>query len=328
MLWSFDMLQANAGPAHTSNSLLLENDAHRQAYLDNYLTPLVKAVKDTPGLYGWDIFNEPEGMGPNGWATYRTTMAAIQRTVNWLAAAIRTADPDARSRAAPRRSTTARTSPGKTNYYSDSALRGRGRERERNHRFLSSPLLCWQTAHRTPRSCTRHRIGRSTRSSSSVSLPRLTTTAWEPSSLYAYLYDSGYVGAWAWAYNSDWPWPSMQAPMQNLYSTHPNEVGCPSTFETPPLRLPKSSLRTARESVSQPSAGAAAAEARVDSYSMHWPLAEHSSAARARAEQMVNHYPDSEWVREMERFTGAHRHRNLRVNEQGVLEAFLDPHPA
>ena len=56
-LWSFDMLQANAGPAHTNNALLLENDAHRQAYIDNYLTPLVSAVKDTPGLHSWDIFN-------------------------------------------------------------------------------------------------------------------------------------------------------------------------------------------------------------------------------------------------------------------------------
>lgn len=42
--------------------------------------------------------------------------------------------------------------------------------------------------------------------------------------------------------------------------------------------------------------------------------------ARGEAEEMVNHYPDSEWVREIERFTGAHRHRNVRVNDAGVLE--------
>jgi hypothetical protein len=34
---------------------------------------------------------------------------------------------------------------------------------------------------------------------------------------------------------------------------------------------------------------------------------------------MVNHYPDSEWVREIERFSGAHRHRNLSVNDGGQL---------
>jgi hypothetical protein len=47
--------------------------------------------------------------------------------------------------------------------------------------------------------------------------------------------------------------------------------------------------------------------------------AERRSEARGEAEQMVNHYPDSEWVREVERFTGAHRHRNIRVNDAGEL---------
>ncbi len=42
--------------------------------------------------------------------------------------------------------------------------------------------------------------------------------------------------------------------------------------------------------------------------------------ARGEAEKMVNDSPDSEWVREVERFTGAHRHRNIRVNDAGVLE--------
>jgi hypothetical protein len=43
------------------------------------------------------------------------------------------------------------------------------------------------------------------------------------------------------------------------------------------------------------------------------------SEARGEAEQMVNHYPDSAWVREVERFTGAHRHRNLHVNDAGQI---------
>ncbi|MCL2448452.1 MAG: hypothetical protein FWD17_05845, partial [Polyangiaceae bacterium] len=47
-----------------------------------------------------------------------------------------------------------------------------------------------------------------------------------------------------------------------------------------------------------------------------------SSEARGAAEGMVNRYPDSDWVREVERFTGAHRHRNLRVNADGVIESY------
>jgi hypothetical protein len=51
-----------------------------------------------------------------------------------------------------------------------------------------------------------------------------------------------------------------------------------------------------------------------------------ASEARGEAEDMVNRYPDSGWVREIERFTGAHRHRNFRVGAEGRLEA-VDPTP-
>jgi type IV secretory pathway VirB10-like protein len=44
--------------------------------------------------------------------------------------------------------------------------------------------------------------------------------------------------------------------------------------------------------------------------------------ARGEAERMVNHYPDSDWVREIERFTGAHRHRNVRLNDAGEIEYY------
>jgi hypothetical protein len=47
-----------------------------------------------------------------------------------------------------------------------------------------------------------------------------------------------------------------------------------------------------------------------------------SSQARGEAEDMVNRYPDSEWVREVERFTGAHRHRNLRLSKTGAIESY------
>ncbi|HXU06265.1 MAG TPA: hypothetical protein VN903_35160 [Polyangia bacterium] len=46
------------------------------------------------------------------------------------------------------------------------------------------------------------------------------------------------------------------------------------------------------------------------------------SEGRGEAEYMVNHFPDSSWVREIEGFTGAHRHRNIRVNDAGQLEYF------
>ena len=47
-----------------------------------------------------------------------------------------------------------------------------------------------------------------------------------------------------------------------------------------------------------------------------------ASEARGEAEDMVNRYPDSAWVREVELFTGAHRHRNIRLTEAGTLESY------
>jgi hypothetical protein len=43
------------------------------------------------------------------------------------------------------------------------------------------------------------------------------------------------------------------------------------------------------------------------------------SEARGEAEDMVNRYPDSAWVQEVERFTGAHRHRNVILGPDGKL---------
>jgi len=50
-----------------------------------------------------------------------------------------------------------------------------------------------------------------------------------------------------------------------------------------------------------------------------------SMQARGEAERMVNQAPDSPWVREIERFTGAHRHRNVRVNDAGQIEYYDSP---
>ena len=132
-LWSFDMLQGAASGENISattlanNKSLLENDTNRQAYVDNYLTPLVTAIKGTPGLYSWEIFNEPEGMGQSGWTTgAKTTEAYIQKTVNWFAAAIHTADPTALVTNGAQTFDYCSGVSGKNNYYSDTALRGAG----------------------------------------------------------------------------------------------------------------------------------------------------------------------------------------------------------
>ncbi len=225
-LWSFDMLQSNAGNAHTNNQALLENDSNRLAYITNYLTPLVTALKGTPGLYSWEIFNEPEGMGPNGWATYRTTEAFIQKTVNWFAGAIHTADPSAIVTNGAVTFDYCSNVSGKTNDYSDSALRAAG---GKQNGTLDYYEVHYYTSNGSSNSCFTH-------SASSWKLDKKlvmgefaaqATDGVAQNDLYTNLYTNGYDGSWAWSYEADYPWPAMQVPMQNLFKAHSDVGSCP-----------------------------------------------------------------------------------------------------
>lgn len=93
-LWSFDMLQDGVGPDLGRNVNLLTKKAHTQAWIDNALVPLVKAVGRHPGLIAWEICNEPEGMAENfGWTRRQVSMDKILAFVNRNAGAIRRAVP-------------------------------------------------------------------------------------------------------------------------------------------------------------------------------------------------------------------------------------------
>jgi hypothetical protein len=100
-LWSFDMLQPNAGEKnHERNLKLLEDAEYTQAYIDNALTPMVKALKGHPAILCWEIFNEAEGMASDiewgGWTAVKTVFKPnIQRFINMAAGAIHRADPGA-----------------------------------------------------------------------------------------------------------------------------------------------------------------------------------------------------------------------------------------
>jgi hypothetical protein len=230
-LWSFDMLQGSEGLSMTTlanNLALLQDDTHRQAYITNYLTPLVTALKGTPGLYSYEIFNEPEGMGPNGWATgARTTEAYIQKTVNWFAAAIHEADPDVLVTNGSQTFDYCSNAAGKTNYYSDAALRAVGGRQDGTLDFYE---VHYYTVNGTSDSCFEHPASYWGLDKKLVmgEFYAATTDGVTQDSTYTYLYDNGYNGAWGWAYESDMPWPSMQVPMKDLYSAQTaTVVACP-----------------------------------------------------------------------------------------------------
>lgn len=226
VLWSFDMLQDNAMSAWTNNQKLLEVDANRQAYIDNYLTPLVNAIKGHPGLYAWEIFNEPEGMGPKGWATHRTTEAAIQKTVNWLSAAIHSADPTALVTNGAQTFDYCSSVSGKANLYSDAALRAAGGKQNGTLDFYQVHYYTANGASNSPFTRPARYWGLDKKLVIGEFFTRETDGV-AANALYTNLYDSGYSGAWAWSYNADEKWPSMQAPMQALFTAHADVGACP-----------------------------------------------------------------------------------------------------
>jgi endo-1,4-beta-mannosidase len=230
-LWSFDMMQGTNEqiPAQTTtnNMNLLQMDTVRQSYIDNYLTPLVTALKGYPGLYSWEIFNEPEGMMPTGWAQNKVISAAnVQRTVNWLAAAIHTADPNA---LVTNGAQTFQTCSSTNNLYSDAALQGAG---GKANGILDFYEVHYYTSNGTQNSCFLNPASHWGLNKKLVmgEFYAAATDGVAQNNLYTNLYNSGYNGGWAWSYTEVMPytWPSMQVPMQNLYNAQMATVGaCP-----------------------------------------------------------------------------------------------------
>lgn len=227
-LWSFDMLQDNAGAAYTNNQALLEKDANRQAYIDNYLTPLVKALKGTPGLYSYEIFNEPEGMGPNGWATYRTTEMAIQKTVNWFASAIHQADPNVLVTNGAVTFDYCSNVSGKTNYYSDAQLRSVGGKQDGTLDFYE---VHYYTQNGISNSAFKNPASHWMLDKKLVLGEFFPddTDGVAKTDLISYLFTNGYNGGWVWSYTeSTHPWPAEQPPLQGVMSAHPDAIACPA----------------------------------------------------------------------------------------------------
>jgi len=232
-LWSFDMLQAGEGitaALRTKNQNLLTQDSIRQSYVQNYLTPLVTALKGHPGLYSYEIFNEPEGMTQYGWTAgnggAQVDESTIQKSVNWFAAAIHSADPSALVTNGSQVFQYCSSVNGNKNFYSDAALRSAGGQEKGTLDFYE---VHYYSSNGTSNSCFTHPASYWGLDKKVVmgEFFAATTDGISQDETYSVLYTNGYDGAWAWAYESDQPWPSMQVPMQDLYAAHPGIGACP-----------------------------------------------------------------------------------------------------
>jgi hypothetical protein len=252
-LWSFDMLKANVPAATLANNVsLLTVDANRLAYIQMVLDPLVTALAHHPGLYAWEIFNEPEGMVTGqGWTPFTSVRLAdggvqsgpsvgegsIQRTVNWFAAAIHDADPSVLVTNGTWEFQANANVTGMTNYYSDSALRNAGGKANGTLDFYEVHYYASDGASYSPfaHPAAYWGLDRPIVIGEFYALMQDGVAAVDT---YTALHDGKYGGAWAWQYlHNDGTsrnngglstmWPAMQAPLQTLYMAAPNDIDCP-----------------------------------------------------------------------------------------------------
>jgi hypothetical protein len=233
-LWSFDMLRS--GPT-ANNQALLTMDANRQAYVDNVLTPLATALRGYPGLHSWEAFNEPEGMTTQyGWLTTKIDESFIQKSVNWFASAIHTADPAALVTNGAWQFRANSSASGMMNRYSDAALVAAGGKANGTLDFYE---VHYYTANGTAVSPFKNPLSHWGLDKKTVigEFYALAQDGVAAGDVYTSLFTGGYNGAWAWQYESNdgtntsnggtsTKWPAMQVPMQNLLAAHPDIASC------------------------------------------------------------------------------------------------------
>jgi hypothetical protein len=116
---------------------------------------------------------------------------------------------------------------GKNNYYSDTALQNAGGKQNGTLDFYE---VHYYTSNGTSNSCFLNPASHWGLDKKLVmgEFFAETTDGVAQNNTYTDLYTNGYNGAWAWSYDADQVWPSMQVPMQNVYNANTAVVGsCP-----------------------------------------------------------------------------------------------------
>jgi hypothetical protein len=178
--------------------------------------------------FGWITNNA----APDG-GTLRVDETSVQRTVNWFAAAIHTADPSALVTNGTWQFRANANANGWTNHYSDAALRSAGGR--------ANGTLDYYEVHYYPSDGMRASPFLNPAATWALDKPivigefyALAQDGVAAADTYTSLRAGGYNGAWAWQYqNNDsangpsTKWPAMQVPMQNLLAAAPSELTCP-----------------------------------------------------------------------------------------------------
>lgn len=225
-LWSFDMLRQKNGEKIIRNSKnILSNPEGTKSYINNSLIPMVQALKGHPGIFCWEIFNEPEGMSNEfGWKfNEHVPMANIQRFVNQCAGAIHRTDPSVLVTNGSWSFFASYENPPKyKNYYTDAKLIAAGGDKDGTLDFYSVHYYDWAGEVQSPF----HHDAAEWQLDKPLVMAEFapkTTFGVDAMHLYEELYKRGYAGGMAWSWTDAHP-ENMLEMMKAVFEGHQADV--------------------------------------------------------------------------------------------------------
>lgn len=234
-LWSFDMLNDNAGSENFErNKYFLTNEEAIQSYIDHALIPMVNAAKGHKAILCWEIFNEPEGMTTEfGWTPEKVQMKDVQKFVNLCAGAIHRSDSNAMVSNGSwsfRASSDIWNDNVEKNYYSDKALIAEGKDTSGYLDFYMVHYYDWGGEKLSP---FHHPVSHWELDKpvviaefSAIGPIKGVTTK----EAYTYLYENGYAGSLSWTMtNHDGHGGIQDATpgLMHLYLNHTDDIVIP-----------------------------------------------------------------------------------------------------
>lgn len=215
VLLTHNFMQKNAvenGGSFENNRKLLTTDEGIEAYIDNAVVPLVKAIGNDPNLICWEICNECEGMVEGvGWTDQKIAKVDVQKFTNRMTGAIKRAVPGVLV-------STGTVQANLLNWYTDDALKAAGGDADGKLDFYQVHYYGWNGKSNSPFTKGANAwsvdkplmVGEFASSSWSPSTPSTSKMqdAADIDTLLENLLENGYAGGLFWQYQPDGgdPW--------------------------------------------------------------------------------------------------------------------------